>query len=172
MKKIIILIVLVFIGILTGGIYGVIHDQFTYTISSEYYTNYKFIKFNMGEKRGRLGAGVVGFFETMWASSFLSVALGLLGFIHKSCLLMLKYTTEAYIIIILVLCINDLICLISGFISYHFKKTEYSWKGRLFGNVIHLRSFFTVGIMHYYSFIGVCLGLITAVLWQFIRRFS
>ena len=50
MKKFLTLILIVIIAALTGGIYGAIHDQLTYTISPEYYTKFKFIQFELGCK--------------------------------------------------------------------------------------------------------------------------
>ena len=83
MNKLIALILLLIIAPILGGVYGIVHDQITYTISNEYYSKFKFIQFGldnwgMGENIGtentpeiklnnpRIGAAIVGFLATWW----------------------------------------------------------------------------------------------------------
>ena len=61
------------LGAVVGGVYGVIHDQVTYSISSEYFTKLKFDQFryaNFGFSE-RIFAGEVGFLAT-WAVGFVA----------------------------------------------------------------------------------------------------
>lgn len=56
------------LGALIAGSYGVLHDQFTYSLSTEYFTRMKFHQFAwarppVGE---RLFVGVIGFLATWW----------------------------------------------------------------------------------------------------------
>ena len=54
------------VGALVGGIYGIVHDQVTYTISPEYFTKMKFNQFyyaNYGFS-DRIFAGTIGFLAT------------------------------------------------------------------------------------------------------------
>jgi len=60
---------LALLGSLLAGIYGVLHDQITYTISPEYFTRLKFDQFDYarpGEDAPRLFAGRIGFLATWW----------------------------------------------------------------------------------------------------------
>lgn len=57
-----------FIGALLAGTYGVVHDQFTYGISPEYFTKLKFVQFHyadfgLGE---RAFVATIGFLATWW----------------------------------------------------------------------------------------------------------
>ena len=45
MKKLGIFIISIFIAVLLAGIYGMLHDQVTYSISPEYFTVFKFEQF-------------------------------------------------------------------------------------------------------------------------------
>ncbi|WP_321516153.1 hypothetical protein [Marinifilum fragile] len=47
MKKFLTLLLLILIASMLGGVYGMLHDQITYTISEEYYTKFKFIQFGI-----------------------------------------------------------------------------------------------------------------------------
>ena len=70
MKKILILLVIIGLAPLIGGIYGILNDQLTYTISPEYYTQFKFYQFGLidfvNDTNPRIGVSVVGFLATWW----------------------------------------------------------------------------------------------------------
>jgi hypothetical protein len=55
------------VGALVAGLYGVLHDQVTYTISEEYFTRFKFYQFAYAEPESRsprVFAGIIGFLAT------------------------------------------------------------------------------------------------------------
>ncbi len=47
MKKFFLFVFLVFFAILLSGLYGIIHDQISYTVSPEYFTKFKFQQFGI-----------------------------------------------------------------------------------------------------------------------------
>ncbi|GAB5440394.1 MAG: hypothetical protein Fues2KO_07430 [Fuerstiella sp.] len=55
-------------GILIAATYGVLHDQVTYTIGPEYFTNFKFDQFAYADFafHDRIFAGLVGVLATWW----------------------------------------------------------------------------------------------------------
>ena len=55
-------------GILMAGLYGILHDQITYGLSPEYYTEVKFMQFAYADIGAgpRVFAGTVGFLATWW----------------------------------------------------------------------------------------------------------
>jgi hypothetical protein len=66
-KKIGILILTIILTPILAGIYGILHDQISYSISPEYFTKFKFAQFEFGfmsQNQPRLTASVVGFFST------------------------------------------------------------------------------------------------------------
>lgn len=66
------MIVLSVIGSLIAGAYGIVHDQVTYSISSEYFTKLKFYQFdhiNFGFAE-RLFVAQIGFMATWWVGFF------------------------------------------------------------------------------------------------------
>jgi hypothetical protein len=65
-------------GALFAGGYGVVHDQITYTISPEYFTNLKFnhfryANFGLGD---RVFAGAIGFLAAWWVGFIVAWFLG------------------------------------------------------------------------------------------------
>ena len=56
------------LGGIVGGIYGILHDQITYSISNEYFTRLKFIQFHYADFGFpvRIFVSEVGFLATWW----------------------------------------------------------------------------------------------------------
>ena len=56
------------IGGIIGGLYGVLHDQITYAISPEYFTNLKFEQFHYADLGfgDRVFVSMIGFLGTWW----------------------------------------------------------------------------------------------------------
>ena len=61
-------LVLCLMGGAIAGAYGILHDQITYTLSAEYYTEVKFKQFAYADLGAgpRVFAGTVGFLATWW----------------------------------------------------------------------------------------------------------
>ena len=75
---------------LIGGLYGILHDQLTYTISPEYYTKFKFYQFGLMDigneaifPNTRIEVSAVGFMATWWMGLPIGLILGLVGLVHK-----------------------------------------------------------------------------------------
>jgi len=56
------------VGALLAGSYGVVHDQITYSVSSEYFTNLKFKQFSYADAGlgDRVFVATIGFLATWW----------------------------------------------------------------------------------------------------------
>jgi hypothetical protein len=60
------------LGAISGGIYGVIHDQVNHSISEEYFTRFKFIQFAYArppDSSPRVFVGVIGFLAAWWVGA-------------------------------------------------------------------------------------------------------
>ena len=60
------------VGAVIAGVYGTLHDQFTFTISPEYFTKLKFDQFrwaNLGLPE-RVFVAEIGFLATWWVGFF------------------------------------------------------------------------------------------------------
>ena len=112
MNKIAALILICVLTPIIGAIYGVIHDQITYSISEEYYTKFKFIQFGLEDwglghnvgtltspeiilEQPRFGAAIIGALATWWVGLIIGVFLGIIGLFHRNGKEMFKVTTKA-----------------------------------------------------------------------------
>ncbi len=179
MNKPITLILILIIAPILGGIYGIVHDQITYTISNEYYTKFKFIQFGlndwgMGENIGtigdpeiilynpRYGASIVGFLATWWVGMTIGVILGLIGLIHRNGKEMFKITIKAFLITIGIALLVGTIGLIYGKLVLVNNSPNWIFPN----NLVNRTNFIMVGSMHNFSYFGGLIGLLISIFYS------
>ena len=179
MNKFIALILILVIAPILGGIYGITHDQITYTISHEYYTKFKFIQFgidnwmlieNIGTSElpeiklnnPRLGAAIVGFLATWWVGMAIGIILGFIGLVHKNGKEMLEVTLKAFLLTIGIALVVGIIGLIYG--KLVLVDSPPNWF--LPENLVNKANFIMVGSMHNFSYLGGLIGLIVSIIYS------
>lgn len=159
------------------GFYGVINDQITFSISSEYYTKFKFIQFNLANENNidkikfpRIFVAIVGFLATWWFGLVLGFILGLFNLIQTSWQKLFKVSFNALLIAILVTFITGILGLFYGFffLSHQPRSNFEGWF--IPYNLENFRNFIAVGSMHNFSYIGGILGLIVAIFYSYKKR--
>ncbi|WP_445722216.1 hypothetical protein [Flavobacterium sp.] len=183
MKKSHAFIIIVIISILLSSIYGIIHDQITFTISEEYYTKFKFIQFglnnwNIGQDIGtisspelklynpRLGVTIVGVIATWWVGLLTGLLLGLVGLIHENGKKMLFITLKAILITTGIALVIGLMGLLFGKLFLTTSTPNWYFPNKL----IHKDRFIMVGSMHNFSYIGGLIGLIISIRFSFKQK--
>lgn len=173
MKKLLILILILLVTPVIGGLYGILHDQLTYTISPEYYTKFKFYQFGFVDRVGqtefpyaRLRVCGVGFLATWWMGIPIGLILGLVGLIHSDWDEMFTITMKAIFVTVLVAFITGVIGLLYGFFFLAGQPIEAFANWYFPNNLLEFRNFVTVGSMHNFSYIGGLLGLIAGVVYS------
>ncbi len=156
-----------------GGLYGMLHDQLTYTISPEYYTKFKFYQFalmDMGDEaifpHPRAEVSAVGFLATWWMGLPIGLILGLVGLIHANSKQMLRITMQSMGVTIVIAFLIGLIGLAYGKLDLSHTNVDWWFPA----NLIDKESFITVGSMHNFSYIGGCVGLIAGIMFSIRRR--
>ncbi len=174
MKKNFVLLLIIGIAPLIGGIYGILHDQFTYTISPEYYTKFKFYQFgfmDIGNEAifpyPRIQVSGVGFMATWWMGLLIGIILGFVGLIHKDNKQMLRATLGAIILTVLVAFATGLIGLVYG--KFYLANIGVNWQ--LPNNLIDTKNFIAVGSMHNFSYLGGLIGLITGIIYNIRQQY-
>jgi uncharacterized membrane protein YsdA (DUF1294 family) len=169
LKKVIILFLIIAIAPVIGGLYGILHDQLTYTISPEYYTKFKFYQFGLMDlgneaifPNPRIEVSVVGFMATWWMGLPIGLILGLVGLVHKNNKQMFRATTGAIIVVVIVAFVTGLIGLAYG--KLYLANTEVNWW--LPDNLIDTKDFIAVGSMHNFSYLGGLTGLIAGIIYS------
>ncbi|HWK03760.1 MAG TPA: hypothetical protein VNS58_09015 [Puia sp.] len=97
MKKFSLFLLTILLSILVAGLYGILHDQVTYTICPEYYTKFKFIQFGLADETTALLqpsprqlVAIIGFLATWWTGIFIGIGLGLTALIFKEATAMFR----------------------------------------------------------------------------------
>src|ERR1700676_2970104 len=77
-------------AVLVAGLFGMIHDQISYSVSDEYFTKFKFIQFHLldSDVPERIRAAEVGFLASWWMGIPLGLLCGSAGFVQRSPALM------------------------------------------------------------------------------------
>ncbi len=163
-KNLIALVFIIITSALLGGVYGAIHDQFSYTISPEYYTKFKFIQFNIQAIPNRLAVTIVGVLATWWFGAIMGIVLGVIVFPIKSIRTMLRITIKAMGIIIGVAFGVGLLGLLYGKIFLTGRQVDDFNGWFIPDNIIDLDSFVMVGSMHNFSYAGGLIGLILGII--------
>lgn len=169
MKKFLTLIFIVALTPLVGGLYGILHDQLTYTISSEYYTKFKFYQFGLVNRGNeavfpnpRIEVSTVGFMATWWMGLPIGLILGLVGLIHADSKKMFRATMRAIVLTIVVAFITGFIGLAYG--KLHLADTGVNWW--LPDNLLDTDNFIAVGAMHNFSYLGGLTGLFAGIIYS------
>ena len=165
-KKIIVLIFSIILIPILAGLYGVLHDQVSYTISPEYFTKFKFRQFGFGfmsQNQPRLTASIVGLASTWWTGLIIAIITSTIGLTLPNSKQMSKSifgaTTRTLGIAII---IGVLGIIVGKFIIGEMDDSNWIIPEA----VIDRKAFLTVGTMHTFSYIGGLIGLIFGVIYQ------
>jgi hypothetical protein len=159
----------IFIVILISGIYGIIHDQITYTISPEYFSKFKYSQFgfepnDFGGHRQTVAA--IGFLATWWVGIPLGVLLALTGLIFPDHKTMRRAITKGVFIIFLTAIASGFIGYLWG--KYHLVNTGVNWW--MPAGLIDRTHFIIVGSIHNFSYLGGGLGLLFAIIYMIVKK--
>lgn len=148
---------------MSAGIYGIIHDQITFTISPEYFTCLKFPQFGMEHLKlpVRIKVGIIGFLATWWMGLFLGIAYALISlFLNPETIF--KITLRSILI-------NLLITVVSGFSGYLYSilflsPQHINWY--IPNNIKDIQHYIQVGSIHNFGYIGGIAGLVAGITYQ------
>jgi hypothetical protein len=160
------------LAIMAAGLFGAIHDQISYSISSEYFTKFKFPQFRLLDSGvpERIRAAHVGFLASWWMGIPMGVLCGLAGFVQRTPSLMLKALIWSIPVIASVGLAAALAGLIYGWLQTStIDPTDYlGWV--MPPGVVDLRRFVCAGYMHNGAYLGGVLAIPVAWLFHIIFR--
>lgn len=166
-KKLIVFGLFVALAVIVAGLYGMAHDQISYTVSSEYFTKFKFHQFGLVDTPlpDRVRAAIVGFLATWWMGVPVGLFVGLAGFIHRGAGRMFRVSLWSMLVAVVFTLLFGLCGLLYGYVqTAHIDLADYrGWY--IPDGVIHLRRYLCVGYMHNSSYLGGTLAILVA--WVF-----
>jgi len=148
-------------GCLIAGLYGILHDQITYTISPEYFTRLKFDQFDYAEPANgsqREFAARIGFLATWWVGGITAWVFARVGIMREQRIPPLREVAVGFVIVFT----TSLLSALCGWIWGQCRKgTGHSdgWLGWMHSlGVTESGDFMTVAYIHNASYIGGVLG--------------
>src|SRR5258708_13514776 len=76
----------IIISVVFAGLYGMLNDQVTYTISPEYFTKFKYLQFCVKPQEfggDRRAVAAIGFLATWWMGLIVGLVFGINGLVFK-----------------------------------------------------------------------------------------
>lgn len=171
--RLILFAALLILAMAIAGLYGVAHDQLTFTIGPEYFTRFKYVQFGFTHSAlpDRMKVAIIGFLASWWMGIPIGWIVGGLGLIHRSPSLIVARTLKAYGVVVGVTLLVGLSGLLYGwFFASHLPSDYPNWW--IPENLTDPGAFLTVGFTHNFTYLGGALGLIAGVLMQVWQRDS
>jgi hypothetical protein len=154
------------LGALIAGSYGVIHDQITYTISSEYFTKIKFKQFqyaNFG-LGNRAFVATIGFLATWWVGFFAGWLFARLYSAKQDLINARKSVIKAFTIVFASGFLNAFIVGLGCHLLINQNNIDQSWAYTLkYYDIKNSADFMRVVYIHYASYAGGLMGIILSL---------
>lgn len=169
MKKILLILPLFVAGFLIAGLYGVLHDQLSYSVSPEYFTRLKFTQFHIPpDLHNRLGAGLVGWKATWWMGLPIGAVVIPTGLIIKGAKKYFVQTLRAFLLVAATAFIIGVGALGISYLTIQPDTLSPDcWHPE---GVIDVVNFARVGCMHNFSYLGGLIGIISGVSHLFAQK--
>lgn len=160
MKKIAVIPLLFLIGCLFAGVYGALHNQISYTVSPEYFTQYKFHQFHISpDMPDRIGAAIVGWNASWWMGIVIGIVVIPFGLKIPGLKQYFFGTVRSFAVVALTAMVVLLLALLIAFVAVD---ADFAGQQVRFGNEIDNDvAFMRAGIMHTLSYLGGLVGIIT-----------
>jgi len=161
------------LGALVAGLYGVVHDEITYSISPEYFTRLKFLQFhyaNLGCPP-RVFVAEIGFLATWWVGFIAGWFLARVAVPSFPPAKARRHCFWGFTIILACAFAASMVGFGLGFLSGPTPDLS-AWQGFASAcGVVDLPSFVRVAYIHNASYLGGLIGLVVALihLWRLKR---
>ncbi len=165
-KKIGLLILIVIISIILASIYGIFHNQISYSISHEYFTKFKFEQFGFWdyafENDNKKKVAFIGVLATWWFGLLIGLVNGIIGFSQPTAKIMWKSAFGATIRTLTIAIGIGFVGILVG--KFIISNLNLDWN--LPSDLINRKNFLTAGTMHNFSYLGGITGLIYGIRYQ------
>jgi hypothetical protein len=153
-------------------LYGILHNQISYTVSPEYFTKFKFLTFDLVDVDlpERVRASIVGFYASWWMGMPIGALIALPGFAQRGYKEMFSVSFRAMLLAVGFTLLFGLCGLIYGYYeTASIDLTEYgNWY--IPSGAVDLRRFLCAGYMHNSAYIGGTLSIFVGWTYQVFER--
>jgi hypothetical protein len=167
LKKLGVYLLIVVLAVVVAGLYGMVHNQISYTVAPEYFTKFKFEQFGLVDSPlpERVRASMVGLLASWWMGIPIGLLVGAAGFIHRGPQRMLRVSLWSLLVMVAFTLLFGLGGLVFGYFeTAHINVAEYrGWF--IPTDVTDLRRFLCAGYMHNSAYLGGVLAILVA--WAF-----
>ena len=153
------------LGSLLAGVYGIIHDQITYSISPEYFTRLKFLQFHYADFGfpTRVFVGEIGFLATWWVgfvAGWFVARIAVPAFPPPTAFC---HASRAFLTILAFALVASIVGYLLGLLRR--SNSDFSsWEGLAANRgILDLPSFVRVAYIHNASYLGGLVGLVAAI---------
>lgn len=152
------------IGSIVAGVYGILHDQITFTLSPEYFTKFKFFQFSHADfgLGDRVFAGTIGFLATWWVGLIGGWLLGRTSVRKDGTHPRMTRLAPSFGIVMATSALFAFLGLFYGTIRWEHSPEAWSWWRENY-EVENLSAFARVGHIHNGSYVGGAIGTIIVV---------
>lgn len=155
---------LIIIVCLFAGVYGMLRNQVSYTVSPEYFTKFKFIHFGITyQYADRLASAYVGFLASWWMGLIISPIVMLFARKIDENRQYFRLMIKAFFVVLLTSFTLALLALLSAYAFPDIFKFKMIRKG-----VLDNLAFSRAGTMHNFSYLGGIIGIFSA--WIYLRK--
>jgi hypothetical protein len=159
--------VLMVAACLVAGLYGSAHNQISYTVSPDYFHAYKFIQFDIPEHlRNRVGAGIVGWHASWWMGILIGCPVLCVGLMLPDRRTYVTRCLRAFGIVAGTALVVGLAALVCA--CFTITEADPNWQYP--DGVTDKVAFDRAGTMHYFSYLGGFLGILTATVYLIVAR--
>jgi hypothetical protein len=154
-------------AIVTASAYGAIHDQISYTVSPEYFTRFKFIKFQLLDETvsPRMRAAEVGVLASWWMGIPLGILTGLVAFIHRDNKVMIRSLAWSLLLMSGFALVFSLCGLLYGYMQTQTIDLSAYSDWYIPDGVQNIRNYLCAGYMHNSGYLGGAIAI--PVAWAF-----
>lgn len=162
MKKVLKYVFLFAIACLFAGLYGVVHNQISYSVSPEYFTHYKFPQFRLSDVvPERLGAAIVGWMASWWMGGLIAIILIPVARKRRPSLELI-WMMRLFLIVAMTTLLTGIVALFASFVVVRSNSVVGLTR---YGNEIQDGvAFIRAGTMHNASYLGGFFGLLVGLI--------
>ncbi len=145
-----------------AGLYGVLHNQISYTVAPVYFHEFKFIQFHIAsEFHDRIGAAFVGVRASWWMGLLIGLPVGLVGIWVKGFKAMVSAQFKAAMIVVIVALLTGLVVLGAALMAFDATNLPVA----TIRGVSDPVAFAQAGAMHDASYLGGGIGMVVALVY-------